>query len=160
MPISKDFFKTSISYSLFQETGSTKNVVVENGGDVSLSEALKTMNCEQEPLQGGYQNFEKRQKMNPTKHFADLYEEDKENNSYSNRSNPNVLSGNRSQIVEKQKSAYEEWKMTQQIYSHQKVVPQVTLPKTTRKRAASGSRRLSAAPSLTDRTVHTIKYLS
>ena len=154
MPISKDFFKTSISYSLFQETGSTKNVVVENGGDVSLSEALKTMNCEQEPLQGGYQNFEKRQKMNPTKHFADLYEEDKENNSYSNRSNPNVLSGNRSQIVEKQKSAYEEWKMTQQIYSHQKVVPQMTLPKTSRKRAASGSRRLSAAPSLTDRTVY------
>ena len=123
--------------------------MVKDGGNVSLSEALKTMNCE-----SGYQNFEKRQKMNPTKHFADLYEEDKENNSYTNRSNPNVLSGNRSQIVEKQKSAYEEWKMTQQIYSHQKVVPQPTLPKTSRKRAASGSRRLSAAPSLTDRTVY------
>ena len=123
--------------------------MVKDGGNVSLSEALKTMNCE-----SGYQNFKKRQKMNPTKHFADLYEEDKENNSYSNRSNPNVLSGNRSQIVEKQKSAYEEWKMTQQIYSHQKVVPQVTFPKTSRKRAASGSRRLSAAPSLTDRTVY------
>ena len=123
--------------------------MVKDGGNVSLSEALKTMNCE-----SGYQNLEKRQKMNPTKHFADLYEEDKENNSYSNRSNPNVLSENRSQIVEKQKSAYEEWKMTQQIYSHQKVVPQLTLPKTSRKRAASGSRRLSAAPSLTDRNVY------
>ena len=64
--------------------------MVKDGGNVSLSEALKTMKCE-----SGYQNFEKRQKMNPTKHFADLYEEDKENNSYSNRSNPNVLSGNR-----------------------------------------------------------------
>jgi hypothetical protein len=125
--------------------------VVKDGGDISLSEALNTLNCEPEPLQSGYQNFEKRRKMNPSKHFP---EEDKENSLYLNRSNPKVLSENRTQIVEKQKSAYEEWKMTQQIYSHQKIVAQPTLPKTSRKRAASGSHRHSTAPSLTERTVY------